>query len=71
MEDFVLFQRAVLQSVEVLQLVTGDVEEFEIRHTVQASLKVAVLHSRLDEKSLDAVLAELENLELGQVAEAA
>lgn len=49
MEDFQVFERAVLKSVQVLQLVGGDVEEFEVGHPVETPFKVAILHSRFHE----------------------
>ena len=33
-EDFEFLQRAILKSIQVLQLVAGDIKEFKVRHSI-------------------------------------
>ena len=65
MEDFELLQRAILEAVEVLKLVAGDVEELEVGHALQPPLVPPVLRAMLDEQSLKSVVAQFQDLELG------
>ena len=56
-EDFQLFQRAILEAVKVLKLVAGDVEELKVWHTIESSFEVAILHSWFDEKCFNPILS--------------
>ena len=57
-EYFELFQWAVLESVQVLELIARDVKELKVGHAVKTSLKVAILHARLDKESFNAILTQ-------------
>lgn len=52
-----LFKRAVLEAIEVLQLITWHIKELQIWHTVKTAFKVSVLDSGLDEKRLNLILS--------------
>ena len=69
-ENFELLKRAVLEAVEVLQLVARNIEEFEIWHTIQASSCATIVRTMLHKERLDPVVTQLKNLELRQVTKA-
>jgi len=58
-EDLQLFKGAVLQAVQVLQLIARDVKELKVGHSVETPFEVAVLLARLHEQGFDSVFAKL------------
>ena len=53
-----------------MQLILCDVKELEAGHSEETSSEVLVIWRRFAEEGLKAVIAETQDLELGQVAEA-
>ena len=69
-EHLQLLQGAVLEAVQVLQLVLCDVKELEAGHSEEAPSEVLVIGRRFAEEGLKTVVAEPQDFELRQVAKA-
>ena len=61
-EDFEFFERTVLQAVEVLELIAGDIKELKVGHALEASLVATILSAMLNKERLDPVVAKFQDL---------
>ena len=61
-EDFEFFKRTVLQAVEVLELIAGDIKELKIGHALEASLIATILSTMLNKERLNPVVAQFQDL---------
>ena len=69
-EDFEFFKRTVLQAVEVLELIAGDIKELKIGHALEASLIATILSTMLNKERLNPVVAQFQDLKRGQITKA-
>ena len=56
-EDFEFLERTVLQAVEVLQLIAGDIKELKVGHALEAPLVATILGAMLNKERLNPVVA--------------
>ena len=69
-EHLQLLQGAVLEAVQILQLILRDIKELEAGHSEEAPSEVLVIGRRFAEESLQTVIAEPQDFELWQVTKA-
>ena len=61
-EDFEFFERTVLQAVEVLELIAGDIKELKVGHALEAPLVATILSAMLNKERLNPVVAQFQDL---------
>ena len=61
-EDFEFFERTVLQAVEVLELIAGDIKELKVGHALEAPLVATILSTMLNKERLNPVVAQFQDL---------
>ena len=56
-EDFEFLERTVLQAVEVLELIAGDIKELKVGHALEATLVATILSAMLNKERLNPIIA--------------
>ena len=56
-EDFEFLERTVLQAVEVLKLIAGDIKELKVGHALEATLVATILSAMLNKERLNPIIA--------------
>lgn len=65
-----LLQRAILQAIQVLELVLCHVKQLKPWHPKQTSSKILIVRCWLAEESLQAVVSEAQDLQVWKVPKA-